>query len=95
MTRRSDPPHSASVASLDTPHVEPLLDITDVAIWLNTTVRHLRRLVSERRIPFHKIGAKVRFDRRELEGWIAGSLVPAHDERNWLAASASLRRPAS
>jgi excisionase family DNA binding protein len=33
-------------------------------------VRHVRRLVAERRIPFIKWGHLLRFDPEELAGWI-------------------------
>ena len=48
---------------------EAMMDINDVAALLNTTVRHIRRLVAERRIPFHKLGGKLRFGRHEVEAW--------------------------
>ena len=44
---------------------EPMMDINEVAAFLNTSVRHIRRLVSERRIPHYKIGGKLRFGRQE------------------------------
>jgi excisionase family DNA binding protein len=71
---------------------DPMMDIGDVAARLNTTVRHVRRLVAERRIPHHKIGNKLRFGPREIDEWIASSLVPARDtpgsqlhQRRWRA----------
>ncbi len=42
----------------------------DVAIRLGTTVRHVRRLVAERRIPIVKVGHFVRFDSHELDHWV-------------------------
>jgi excisionase family DNA binding protein len=48
----------------------PLLDIPGVADWLGTSPRHVRRLVSERRIPYVKVGHFVRFDEEEVAGWI-------------------------
>lgn len=48
-------------------------DIAAAATHLATTERHLRRLVHERRIPFHKLGGKVRFDLAELDEWMATS----------------------
>ncbi len=38
------------------PDVEPLLDVDGVAARLNISVRHVRRLVAERRIPYLKLG---------------------------------------
>ena len=46
------------------------VDITEAAEHLATTVRHMRRLVHERRVPFHHLGGKVRFDLDELDSWM-------------------------
>ena len=47
-----------------------LLTISQVAHHLNVEVRHIRRLVHERRIPFIKWGHLLRFDPVELQEWI-------------------------
>ena len=47
-----------------------LVDIEWVAKRLGVTVRHVRRLVAERRIPIVKWGHLVRFDPQEIEAWI-------------------------
>jgi len=47
-----------------------LLDYQQLAAWLNDSVRHLRRLVSEERIPHIKIGHFVRFDSAEIAEWL-------------------------
>jgi excisionase family DNA binding protein len=44
-------------------------DLPAVAGYLQTSVRHLRRLVSERRIPHHKVGNLIRFDLDEIDAW--------------------------
>jgi len=49
---------------------QPLWDITTVARRLGVEVRHVRRLVLERRIPFIKWGHLLRFDPDEIEAWI-------------------------
>ena len=49
-----------------------LLTIAQVAHRLNVEVRHVRRLVHERRIPFIKWGHLLRFDPDELQAWIDG-----------------------
>lgn len=56
----------------------PLMDIEDVAHRLSVGVRHVRRLVTERRIPFHKWGHLLRFEPNEIEKWIEASRVPPH-----------------
>jgi excisionase family DNA binding protein len=48
----------------------PLLDFDELSSWLNTSVRHLRRLVDEDRIPYHKVGRFVRFDVNEIQAWL-------------------------
>jgi excisionase family DNA binding protein len=48
-----------------------LLDVEGVAGHLKISVRHVRRLVLERRIPFLKVGSLVRFDPAELADWLA------------------------
>ena len=47
-----------------------LVDIEYVARYLGVTVRHVRRLVAERRIPFVKWGRLLRFDLREIAEWV-------------------------
>jgi len=47
-----------------------LVDIATVAASLGVGVRHVRRLVAERRIPFVKVGHYVRFDTAELSVWV-------------------------
>jgi excisionase family DNA binding protein len=47
-----------------------LVDINWVAARLGVTVRHIRRLVAEERIPFIKWSHLLRFDPDEIEAWI-------------------------
>ena len=49
---------------------DTLLNIEGAARMLGTTVRHLRRLRSENRIPYTKVGSKLRFRRADLVGFI-------------------------
>ena len=57
----------------------PLIDIEQAATRLGVSVRFMRRLVDERRIPFHKIGKFVRFDPADLERFaMQGRVEPAH-----------------
>jgi excisionase family DNA binding protein len=55
-----------------------LLDITGLAEHLGVNVRHIRRLVAERRIPFIKWGHLIRFDPAEIATWIEQSRVPVN-----------------
>ena len=52
-----------------------LLDLEAAASRLGTSVRFLRRLVAERRIPFHKLGRHVRISSTDLEAFIAAGRV--------------------
>ena len=65
--KRANPTRRASA------ELRPLLDVQEVATWLGVDVVFVRRLVSERRIPFLKIGKYVRFDPDEVLFWIRGA----------------------
>ncbi len=58
-----------------------LLDITGIAGHLGVNVRHIRRLVAERRIPFIKWGHLIRFDPVEIAEWLEAARVPGPDDR--------------
>lgn len=47
-----------------------LLDIDAVAVQLSTSVRHIRRLVHEHRIPVVRVGRLIRFDPIDLDAWL-------------------------
>ena len=49
-----------------------LITIRDVADLLGVDVRHVRRLVHEKRIPYIKWGHLLRFDPLEIAEWIDG-----------------------
>ena len=73
----------------------PLLDIDGVAAYLGTSVRHVRRLVSERRIPHHKVGGLLRFDPTAIDRWLAENERVPHPRRHTPPVrSISRRRPA-
>jgi excisionase family DNA binding protein len=50
--------------------VPELIDIETLARQLGDSVRHVRRLVAERRIPYLKVGHFVRFDPDEIVAWL-------------------------
>ncbi|MEA2974157.1 MAG: hypothetical protein QOG82_2615 [Actinomycetota bacterium] len=56
-----------------------LVDIAWVASRLAVSVRHVRRLVQEGRIPFIKWGHLLRFDPVDIEEWIAGNRRPSSE----------------
>lgn len=47
-----------------------LLDIKEAAEFLNVSPNALYSWVSQRRIPFVKLGRRVEFDLKDLEDWI-------------------------
>ena len=52
-----------------------MVGIDAVAAYLGVTVRHVRRLVNERRIPFYKWSRLLRFDPAEISAWVDNSRV--------------------
>jgi excisionase family DNA binding protein len=42
----------------------------------HTTERHIRHLVTTRRIPFLKVGGLIRFDPDAIDAWLAEHTVP-------------------
>lgn len=59
-----------------------LMGITAVADRLGVSVRFVRRLVAERRIPYIKLGHFLRFDPVVIEDWLdqarVNELFPLH-----------------
>jgi excisionase family DNA binding protein len=53
-----------------------LLTIDQLAQRLGITVRHVRRLVAEKRVPYYKVGRLVRFDPAEITIWLGTRRVP-------------------
>ena len=65
------------------PQGRPLLKPEEVAERLNVSLRFIRRLCHERRVPYTKVGKFVRFDAGELEAWIVTHrVVPEPDRRS-------------
>jgi excisionase family DNA binding protein len=54
-----------------------LIDINELACRLGTTPRHVRRLVSDRRVPSLRVGGFVRFDPSEIRRWLDNARVPS------------------
>jgi excisionase family DNA binding protein len=88
-TRRRSRPSSpvtdvSGVASRRTPgsvtapvQLPDLMDITAVAGHLGVSVRHVRKLVAQRRIPYIKWGNLLRFDPDSVATWLDQKVVPA------------------
>src|SRR3712207_8249266 len=54
-----------------------LLTIDQAAEYLSTAHRFVRRLTSERRIPYVNLGKHLRLERGVLDGLVPAGLVPA------------------
>ena len=52
-----------------------LLNIKEVAVYTGLSIHTLYTMVSQRRVPFVKIGRLTKFDRYELDRWIASKSV--------------------
>lgn len=51
------------------------LSVPEAALYLNTSVRFIRRLIAERRITFHKLGTHVRIALTDLDAFVAAGRV--------------------
>jgi excisionase family DNA binding protein len=71
--------------------MENLLTMEEVAERLNTTPRHVRRLVSARRIAYRKLGRYVRFHPADVDEYIAANRVEVGANRR--ASEATARIP--
>jgi excisionase family DNA binding protein len=60
------------------------MTVDELAELLNVSVHHVRRLVFERRIPFLKIGSRVRFETAAVEEWLSTLRVDTYASRNGL-----------
>lgn len=64
--------------------MEQLLTVAEVAKVLGTTDRFPRRLISQRRIRFVRVGRHVRIPERALADFIdAGRVEPVQAEAGW------------
>ena len=58
-----------------------LLNIEQVGQYLDLSVHTIYRMVSQRRIPFVKMGRLTKFDRQEIDRWISQrSVKPLRQE---------------
>ena len=62
------------MASTDT--LPQLLTIDQLSERLGVSIRHIRRLIAERRVPYLKVGWLVRFDPAEIAAWLDGTRHP-------------------
>ena len=52
-----------------------LLDIEEVADYTGLSVHTLYTMVSQRRVPYVKMGSRTKFDRYEIDRWIDSHAV--------------------
>ncbi|MGH9919268.1 MAG: helix-turn-helix domain-containing protein [Nitrososphaerales archaeon] len=58
-----------------------------LAAYLNVSIRFVRRLVAEKRVPVQKIGSRVYFDLDDIDVWLAANKRPA--DPRWSGGTAS------
>src|SRR5215216_4188299 len=67
--------------TVNSSHIPRLVDIATIAAHLDVSVRHVRRLVAERRIPFVKWGNLLRFDPVAVADWLSRYAVAPAEPR--------------
>jgi excisionase family DNA binding protein len=77
ITGLTHPKRRASMPEPSHTSHQALLAINNAATYMDDTVRHLRRLVDERRIPFTRVGGKIRFRKSDLDAYIEERTVKA------------------
>ncbi len=55
--------------------MDRLYTVEQAAEYLNTTERFVRRLIAERRIPFHKVGRYIRITETDLAEFVHAGRV--------------------
>lgn len=72
--------------------IVPLVGMEEVAGWLGTSVRHVQRMVTEKRIPYLKVGHFIRFDSRDVAKWIEEQKVDSEVATSPLNCTIELER---
>lgn len=64
--------------------VDEMLTVEEAAARMRMSVRYVRRLVAERRIPFHKVGRSVRLKAADVAAHLeAGRVEPMTVSEVW------------
>ena len=58
-------------------HNAGAMAVARLADELGVSVRYVRRIIAERRIPYVKVGHLIRFQRDEVERWVEANRVNA------------------
>src|SRR4051812_36615180 len=69
---------SAHRSDLDDAARDPLMTVERAGEYLGTGTRFIRRLITERRISFVKVGKYVRLERSALDAFVDAGRVPSH-----------------
>lgn len=67
---------------LDPADLPRLLTMDQLALRLGVTHRHVRRLVTERRVPFLRVGRSIRFDPATIVEWLDSARQPTTSHRS-------------
>ena len=74
---RTTKPHAGTGRPSAAQGMPTLVDISTIAAHLDVSVRHVRRLVAERRIPYVKWGNLLRFDPIAVSEWLnCNTIIP-------------------
>jgi excisionase family DNA binding protein len=71
-TDKPSPKESLMSTTDPLPH---LLTIDELADHLGVSVRHVRRLIAERRVPHLRVGRFIRFDPADVTAWLNDTRV--------------------
>lgn len=55
---------------MDRAEKQPLMTVEEAAAYLGLSVHTLYAWTSQRKVPFIKLGNRVRFDRQKLAAWV-------------------------
>ena len=72
---RTTKPRTGTGRPAATRDMPTLVDISTIAEHLDVSVRHVRRLVAERRIPYVKWGNLLRFDPIAVSEWLNSNAI--------------------
>ncbi|HTW20462.1 MAG TPA: helix-turn-helix domain-containing protein [Mycobacteriales bacterium] len=58
-----------------------LLTVDQAAAYLGTGPRFIRRLIAEKRIPYVKLGSKVRLEDTDLDAFVSAGRIEAQPQQ--------------
>lgn len=47
-----------------------LIDIQELAKYLDSSVAFVRKLILTKQVPYFKVGGRIKFDRNEIDAWL-------------------------